>query len=95
MMVVFHVLNVHKVGLWPFILHCAKQERKLRTLSFCLSETSLLSAITLACFLAFFSCIAARFLLRMRASATFLISFVPVFWKRLLICASDVYMCIY
>jgi hypothetical protein len=39
----------------------------------------------LACFLAAFSLAAARFFLRIRASATFLISFVPVFWNLLFI----------
>jgi hypothetical protein len=77
----FEILHAHKSGVGNF----NKAAYRLRTLSFCFSETSLLSAITLAAFLAAFSFSAARFLLRMRASATFLISFVPVFWKRLLI----------
>jgi hypothetical protein len=50
----------------------------MHTFSFCLSDSSEFSAMAVACLLAVFSFDAALFLFRMRASATFLISFVPV-----------------
>lgn len=49
--------------------------------SFSLSDISEFSATRLACFLAAFSLVMARFRLRILASATFLISFTPVLWN--------------